>query len=73
MKIIQKFHKKKMDDFFLKIIERNIIYIQPLILDGTTLSVFLALIIITTIFIGRKIEGLFIDKNLILENDNSFI
>ena len=28
---------KKIDDFFLKIIERNIIYIQHQILDGTML------------------------------------
>ena len=61
---------KKMDDFIPKNY-REKHYIYSTSNSGWNYTIiFIALIIITTIFYWKKIEALFVDKNLILENDN---
>lgn len=61
---------KKMDDFLPKDYKEKH-YIYSTSNSGWNYTIiFIALIIITTIFYWKKIEALFINKNLILENDN---
>ena len=60
---------KKMDDFFPKNY-REKHYIYSTSNSGWNYTIiFLILIIISTIIYWKKIEGLFIDKGLIIEND----